>query len=120
MSTVTRYDYIVDSAKKPARSWSNKEVAQFHYFNPNGLIAQKRKNDELIRDMVNNGLVASGWHMAYGCMSDLRERSLIDLAMSDKRISSIDIHVAVKMLSDEIKSTTIKIAEVMDSQEVAA
>lgn len=110
------FEHISETATQPARSWSNVQKLQFHYFNPNGLVARKRANDAKIRDLVEAGIVPSGWSMAYGAFSDHRENRLIELANSD-RVGSIEANVAIRLLAEECEKVEAKIAEVSDPWE---
>lgn len=60
---------ISTTAKETAHSWTNVQKAQFHYFNPNGLYAEKRALDTIINDMVDQGLCKSGALIAYGSLN---------------------------------------------------
>jgi hypothetical protein len=107
---IEQYDYVTQTASQPANSWTNKDMALFHAFNPNGLVSQKRKNDELIREMVDAGEVPSGWHFAYGSLRDTYAESMRKLAMQ-RRVSSIKLCVTTELLQEQIQEVTLKIAE---------
>lgn len=107
-----RYDFITKEATMDdTNSMNNRELLRFHYFNPNGLLAQKRSNDKKISALVNEGKVPSGWILAWGSMNDYSENRLYDM-MDKKRVNSIKLHVALDMLKDNIKKATAKIKEV--------
>ena len=108
---MNRFDYISRAATEAKPSWTNKEVAAFHYFNPNGLYQQKLVNDHAITELVNAGTVRSGWHYAHGTMSDFETNELIKLN-NKNRIGRIELAVVLNMLQDQITKTSEKIAEV--------
>lgn len=112
---VSRYDYITQAAKKVHSSWTNVEKLKFHYFNPRGLVAKKRANDQLISGLVDAGTVPSGWHLAYGTFSDFSEKNLIELAMQ-KRVSRIKAEVAIRMLAEEVLKVSLKIVEAKNGE----
>ena len=66
MKSVSRFEQISKTATQVGKSWSNHEVAMFHYFNPNGLIAAKSITDKKIDQLVDAGKVKSGSIIAHG------------------------------------------------------
>jgi len=110
MSYRSKYNHVANTATEPKNSWTNLEVAQFHYFNPNGLVQAKRKLDDQIADLVDAGIVPSGWHLAYGTMSDFEVNQIIDLTHK-KRVGRISLFVAIKMLTEQNEMVAAKIIE---------
>ena len=47
-----RLKYIWETATDTSGLKNNREIAQFHYFNPNGLYARKKNNDERIWELI--------------------------------------------------------------------
>lgn len=107
---MANFQYITETATKPARTWSNVEKLKFHYFNPNGLVARKRANNARIRELVDAGVVPAGWIVAYGTFNSYREERVIELA-NKRRVGSIETSVAIKMLAEECEKVEAKIAE---------
>lgn len=48
----------------------NVDKAVFHYFNVNGVRAQKARLDRIIDKNIENGKLGLGWYLAYGSGSD--------------------------------------------------
>lgn len=59
------FTYITEEATTD-EGLNRQQRLQFHAFNPNGLCAKKRKLDEVISKMVEQGKVKPGWIVAYG------------------------------------------------------
>jgi len=112
MGAVNRYYLITKEAKTSAVCKTNVELMKFHYFNENGLVARKRANDDRIAELVNAGIVPSGWHLAYGTFDDVRVNSVIKLAMQ-KRVDTIKARVAIKLLIEQCENVESKINEVV-------
>lgn len=98
----TRYEYITKVATAPRASWSNREVVQFHYFNPRGLWSEKRTTDKLINDAVDAGKCKSGCIIAHGTLNMFyvdRFTALHD----KKRIGNIELAVTLKGLRRDVQ-----------------
>jgi hypothetical protein len=104
------YEYVTKLATKINPYWSNKLKLLFHYFNPNGLVAQKKTTDEQVRALVDAGTVASGALIAYGGLNYYGRERLTNLAMQ-KRVGRIDCMVAISCLQDDIVSAQNFIAK---------
>jgi len=98
-----KFDEIANTATKPHKNWTNRQVAQFHFFNPHGLMAQKKATDAQIDDLVNSGKANTGAYIAYGSLNDFHRKELIKL-IDKKRVNSIDLAVTLSGLRDAIKS----------------
>lgn len=109
------YSYVTKHATAPSASWTQRMVLRFHCFNPNGLVQRKRNNDKRIEALVDSGVVPSGWLLAYGAVSNYRTIALMDL-FDSKRISSIKLNVAIKMLREECDKVDAKIASVTNKE----
>jgi len=109
MSKVSSFEYISQAATEPSRSWSNSELAKFHYFNPNGLYAAKKASDVKIDELVEAGLAKSGAIIAYGGLNYFYTKLLSDLAMS-KRVGRIDLLVTLQGIERNI-ATAAKFIE---------
>ena len=117
MSHLSRYDHITTTATEPKTSWTNAEVAQFHYFNPNGLIQAKRALDDQISDLVYAGAVPSGWLFSYGSMASFQADRIRELAIQD-RVGSITLSVAIEMLTEQNEKVAAKIDEALAAREL--
>jgi len=103
------FKYITEEARDTV-GMTNKEKAQFHYFNPNGLYQEKKKLDEKITKLVDEGKVPNGWIFAFGSMDSFQTDSLSKLAMK-KRVGTIEVGVAIKMLRERNENVKKKIEE---------
>jgi hypothetical protein len=110
MSKVSSFEYIMQTATEPSRSWSNAELAKFHYFNPNGLYAAKKASDVRIDELVDAGLAKSGAIIAYGGLSYFNTNLLSNLATA-KRVGRIDLLVTLEGIERDIKTATEFIEE---------
>lgn len=61
-----RYNFVSNRAKTPKPSWTSIEVVRFHYYNPNGLYARKKKIDAKIIDLIDKRLIKEGAWYAHG------------------------------------------------------
>jgi hypothetical protein len=73
-------DHIMRTATQPARSWSLRNLVRFHYFNPNGLYAQKIDVNRRVGLAVDRGIVKSGAILAYGTFNSFYSDRLTSLA----------------------------------------
>lgn len=99
------FDLITKTASEPARSWTNKEKALFHYFNPNGLYAKKKAMDDLISKAVDEGRAKSGAILAYGSLSYYNIDRLFEFT-TKKYVDRIDLNTTLGMLSDDIAAAS--------------
>lgn len=105
------FNYITEKATKANSKWSNKDLVAFHYFNPNGLYAKKRKNDDRIAELVDAGVIPNGWHVAYGTFASFETNALLDL-VNKPRVHSINLATTLSMLERQIETTNEKLSEV--------
>lgn len=59
------WDHITKEATTDDRM-NTRDLLSFHYFNPNGVYAAKRSNDDAISALVDAGTLRSGWLIAHG------------------------------------------------------
>ena len=105
------FDTIIRQADKPnLKTWSNRDVALFHYLNPNGLLAQKRVTDDQIDALVDAGKAKPGAIMAYGALSYFYTNLVSELA-SQKRVGWIALQVALDGVRGDISKAKEYIAE---------
>jgi hypothetical protein len=105
-----KWDYITKQATAIKPSWSNKDRVLFHYFNPNGVAAEKFKLDRQISDLVDQGKCKSGAVYAYGTLNTYyidELRKLID----SKRVSQFDSWYYAEQLRVENEKARKFIAE---------
>ena len=108
---MSRFTFIAEQATDQSQARNNRELMQFHYFNKNGLVASKRENDERIAELVEAGVVPSGWHFAYGTFADYSTKIVIELAKK-RRVRRIQASVAIDMLKADVERVSVKIQEV--------
>jgi hypothetical protein len=96
------YQYLTQTATKPAKSWTARDLATFHAFNPNGATAIKRATDELVSEMVDAKLITSGHLYTIGSLSDLynEEPRLSQIAIGEARASKFAISRRARNMLD--------------------
>jgi hypothetical protein len=99
MGTKKSHEYITVTATATTPSWTNKQVAMFNYFNPNGAYAKWSAMCDTIRDYVDCGAIPSGWHVAYGSLSCTYADNLMAIAMGS-RVNAISLYVTLKLLAE--------------------
>lgn len=104
------FDYVTEQAESD-RGMSNKNAVYFHYFNPNGLCAAKKKLDDEIKTLVDSGVVKSGWHLAYGSFNDFHCENIRKLVNRKRRPGNIETQVAIEGLRNEVERIREKIQE---------
>lgn len=97
-----RFEYITKVATAPAANWTNREVVAFHYFNPNGLWAEKRVTDAAIDEAVAAGRCKSGAIIAHGGLNYFYTDHLMKL-FDKKRVNSVDLRVTLMGLRRNIE-----------------
>lgn len=100
---MNRFEFVSSVAAKPSRSWTHREVLYFHYFNPNGLYAQKKAVDVEIDKLVEEGLAKFGAIVAYGSLDSYHLNQLRNL-VDKKRVGCIELSVALDGLRSRIKT----------------
>lgn len=100
------------TADKPGRNWSNKEKAQFHYFNPNGLYQQKLVADKEIDRLVEAGLAKTGAYYVYGSLNRFHFENLVRFSdIKRKRVDSIELGLTLRGMRDDIQKALAFVAE---------
>ena len=103
-------EFVVYRAEEEDPKWPNYIALLFHAFNPNGLVAKKKHNDEIISGLVDDKVVPSGWLLTYGSFFNYHEDRVIELAASGKRrISGDKYRSYIGMLEDYIERQEEKI-----------
>ena len=105
------FQQITETATEVGPKWTNKEIAQFHYFNPNGLYAQKKARDKTISDAVASGKMKSGMILAFGSLSDYNMMKLAHLAMG-RLVNTRTLQVTLQALQRDIELADRQLSEV--------
>jgi len=102
-------DVIFHTAAAPDRAWSNRDLLMFHAFNPNGLYAQKRSNDNRVSALVDAGKAKSGALIAYGVFDQyLYDRMQELLAL--KRLPSAPLRAWIHAVEINLKTVDAFVA----------
>lgn len=109
-----RTDFVFEEATDINQMKNLREAVQFDAFNPNGLVARKRRNDELIGQLIDSGVVPQGWFLAYGSFNDYWVEKVYKLT-AKKRVSGREQRLARRLLLEDIEKVEAKIAE-LDKQ----
>jgi hypothetical protein len=112
---MSKIDNILNTATEVQRGWNNKQVALFHYFNPNGIRAQKKITDAQIDALVEAGKAKTGAYIAYGSMNSFYTDDLLKL-VSKQRVNRIDLWVTLKGIRENIDSAKQFIQETQNEQ----
>lgn len=80
----------------------------FHYFNPNGMYATRQRNDAEIAQLVDAGIINSGWHLSCGSLSDYETDQMRKMFQA-KKLSKTEVVVWKKMMRDQIERTNTKL-----------
>ena len=108
----SRTSVVFDTATSIYEMKNMRERAQFEAFNPHGLLAEKKRNDDIIAKLVDDGVVPVGWSLAYGFASG-DDKQLRKLALKN-RVTGSDLKVAQSMMQRHIQRQEEKIAEVTE------
>lgn len=109
----SRTSVVFDTATSICEMKNMRERAQFEAFNPHGLLAQKKRNDDIIAELVDDGVVPVGWSLAYGFASG-DDNWLRKLALKN-RVTGSDLRWAQSMMQKHIQRQEEKIAEVTEA-----
>lgn len=63
---LTHWEYVTQHATAPRTPWTQADLVAYHYFNPHGLFAEKRRLDDRISHAVGQGWLKPGAILAYG------------------------------------------------------
>ncbi len=89
---------------------SNKELAQYHYFNTNGVYKQHAAMMQTLSQAVDATVVNYGWLLS--CSADFHTNTLVKLAMR-KRVRSWDVEYAVECIRQSIERSYTRLGEVI-------
>ena len=107
---MAKFHYVAKTATAPAASWSNVQVLQFHYFNPNGLYQKKIATDARIDQLVE--LEKAGWGVVigYGSLNMFYMSEIVRLNRLTS-IKTIELNVVLEGLREDIAKAERYIAE---------
>ena len=110
-SKYNTYMYVTKEATSDEGLTSNRQVALFHYFNPNGLESRRIENNNRISELIEQGVVKSGMSLAYGWRSSTYYSDCLrDLALKT-RVNTRKLRVILGLLEKKVKNQEKKIAE---------
>ena len=104
-------DEVMNNATEIGRNWTGKQIAMFHYFNSNGLYAQKKLRDAAIDHAVESGQMKSGAIIAFGGFNRYGVDILGDLVMK-KRVNSNLLNHSLNWIRSAIKHADEALNEV--------
>lgn len=113
---LNRFDFIADQASDDSVCKSNRERAQFHYFNDNGLNHQHRRMSDTISQWVDEGHIPSGWILAYGSLNYYTTDRLTEVAMK-RRVDPIELRIILDRLQEQVDTGYTKLGEFILSDE---
>ena len=105
-----RLKYIWETATDTSDLKNNREIAEFHYFNPNGLHTRKRNNDERIWELIEAGTLGYGYYMTDGAGNYHRADNVRNLA-GKRRVNTAALSVALHLLEEHTEEQEATIAE---------
>jgi len=104
------YTHITETATTDA-GMCNRDAITFHMQNPNGIWAEWRAVCDRITQAVDDGIVPSGWIIAYGSLNHFASDKMLNLH-GKHRVGRIARIVAVDMLRDDIKRANEALATI--------
>lgn len=104
------YRFVTEKATETQNSWTNKEIAMFHYFNPNGLSAKKKAVDARIDTLVDEGKAKSGAIIAYGSLNYHNTDHLAAM-LRYKRVKPSETYAIISGIQWDIEKAEKFIAE---------
>ena len=105
------YMYVTLEAKSDKGLANNKQAAQFHYFNPYGLENRRIYNNNVISELIEKGIVKSGFSLAYGWRSSTYYSDCLRELALKKRVNGRNLRVILELLQDQIETQEQKISE---------
>lgn len=119
MNTLTTYEAITKTATSDRQFRTNIARAKFHYFNPNGLNAKHRSMSDTIAQYVNDNIVTTGWHLAYGSLNYFYTERIAKLG-TQRAVNGIKLSTTLEGLQDQIDKGYTKLGEFILSDEPTA
>ena len=118
MTKRTDFDSVIDPSRISDRGLNSRDKLRFHYFNPNGLCAMKRHNDDRISRAHDAGLCYSGAIMAYG-ICDSFSYDAMSALIRKGWVSRVQVAVALDMLADRVVAQHVFLSDVEDGSYMA-
>ena len=106
---MTDFNYISKTATSD-KGLNNADTAAFHYFNPNGLIAEHAAACDRVTVLVDAGRVNNGWHLAYGSLNSYHADEIRDLYNS-RRVGSRLLELRLEGLRSQITKINDRVDE---------
>ena len=100
---------ITETAPQPGKSWNRSDILNFHYFNPNGLLAAKAVIERRVDILVTAGFLPSGWYYTAGSLNQYHADQIRKLS-SKRRIARFDFEYAIKMMEHDNRENAKKVA----------
>ena len=102
------WNEISKTAQQPG-NWSRHDIMNFHYFNPNGLLAAKEVIERRVAILVTAGFLPSGWYWTSGSLNQFHADRIRKLA-DKKRIGRIEFQVALESMAEDNRHNAVKVA----------
>lgn len=101
----THYDFITKDPNATEADCANRcELAQFHYFNPSGAVAEFDAMCKDVDDAVSAGRCKSGAIFAYGSLNDHARDALRKIVLRHRSASVWQVKYAVEAVRRATKS----------------
>ena len=110
MTIAKFYQFVTERATETQPSWTNKDCIRFHYFNPNGVYAQKKATDKLIDALVDEGKAKGGAIIAYGSLNYHNTEHLAAM-LRYKRVKPSELYAVISGIQWDIEKAKKFIAE---------
>lgn len=117
--SLSRYTSITSDWTDDSRCTCGRELVLFHYFNPNGLYRAHRSMSETISQYVDDGILTTGWLLAYGSLNSYGTDRLVDMHRL-KRVNRISLKVVLEMIQEAVDRGYTKLGEFIMSDEPTA
>jgi hypothetical protein len=111
MNSAQRFDYLCNNAKAPAKSWTNKDLVIFHYFNKNGLKYTKLDLDNAISKLAIENKISYLDVLTYGTLN-FNSIDKLNSILFKKNIPSTKVDAILMTLKDDIERAKLIIAAV--------
>ena len=102
MTIAKFYQFVTERATETQPSWTNKDCIRFHYFNPNGVYAQKKATDKLIDALVDEGKAKGGAIIAYGSLNYHNTEHLAAM-LRYKRVKPSELYAVISGIQWDIE-----------------
>lgn len=110
MNAYERYMYITETNDAVTSFRSNREKAQYHYFNQNGAYARHTRMMKTLKQAVEADLINSGWLISNDANYYYR---MISKSAMQKRVNRHEVNHAVNMFNETTERAYTRLAEVI-------